>query len=34
MAWAARTEAWLKPMQRAYDGVLGTQDVTVCTPSS
>ncbi len=34
MAWTPRTQAYLEPSERVYDGVKGTQDVTVCAPAS
>ena len=30
IAYVPTTESWLKPMRRAYDGVIGSQDVNVC----
>ncbi|MBA3783736.1 MAG: hypothetical protein H0X12_18050 [Nocardioides sp.] len=30
MAWAARTQPYLDPMERVWHGVMGTQDATFC----
>lgn len=31
IAFAPTTQGWLPPMRRAWDGVLGSQDVNICT---
>jgi hypothetical protein len=30
IAFVPTTQSWLQPMRRGWDGVLGSQDVTIC----
>lgn len=32
LAWARTTPAWLAPMRRVHDGVMGGQDIDFCDP--